>query len=222
MVSASPLTRSSHHAGEDFAKLQAARRALDAKHGAKSLAPSRRHGVLPYTPEQLFTLVGDVEAYPQFVPWITAMRTWNGRADALVSTVDAEAQVGFSFLREKFATRVRRDATALTVDVSLLYGPFKRLSNQWRFVPNETGTTVEFVIDFAFKSSAAGRDAGRQYRQGGQQADRLLRGPRPDDLRAEDLAGTCPRGVSPSAGSALEHGDTPQGHCPRSWRSSAP
>jgi lipoic acid synthetase len=28
MVSASPLTRSSHHAGEDFAKLQAARAAL--------------------------------------------------------------------------------------------------------------------------------------------------------------------------------------------------
>lgn len=108
--------------------------------------------MLPYAPEQLFTLVGDVEAYPQFVPWITAMRTWNGRADAQVSTVDAEAQVGFSFLREKFATRVRRDAAALTVDVSLLYGPFKRLSNQWRFVPHETGTTVEFVIDFAFKS----------------------------------------------------------------------
>ncbi|MBO9559901.1 MAG: SRPBCC family protein [Caulobacter sp.] len=108
--------------------------------------------VLPYAPEQLFTLVGDVEAYPQFVPWITAMRTWNGRADAQVSTVDAEAQVGFSFLREKFATRVRRDAAALTVDVSLLYGPFKRLANQWRFLPHETGTTVEFVIDFAFKS----------------------------------------------------------------------
>ena len=108
--------------------------------------------MLPYAPEQLFTLVGDVEAYPQFVPWITAMRTWNGRADAQVSTVDAEAQVGFSFLREKFATRVRRDAAALTVDVGLLYGPFKRLSNQWRFLPHETGTTVEFVIDFAFKS----------------------------------------------------------------------
>lgn len=108
--------------------------------------------MLPYAPEQLFALVGDVEAYPQFVPWITAMRTWNGRADAQVSTVDAEAQVGFSFLREKFATRVRRDAAALSVDVSLLYGPFKRLSNQWRFLPHETGTTVEFVIDFAFKS----------------------------------------------------------------------
>jgi lipoic acid synthetase len=30
MASSSPLTRSSHHAGEDFAKLQAARRALRA------------------------------------------------------------------------------------------------------------------------------------------------------------------------------------------------
>ena len=37
MVSASPLTRSSHHAGEDFAKPQAARRALDAQaSGAQS------------------------------------------------------------------------------------------------------------------------------------------------------------------------------------------
>ena len=30
MVSASPLTRSSHHAGEDFARLKAARLAKDA------------------------------------------------------------------------------------------------------------------------------------------------------------------------------------------------
>ena len=108
--------------------------------------------VLPYTPEQLFALVGDVEAYPSFVPWITSMRTWNTRQEGAVSLVDAEAQVGFSFLKERFATRVRRDAEHLTVDVSLLYGPFKRLSNQWRFVPKGTETTVEFVIDFAFKS----------------------------------------------------------------------
>lgn len=108
--------------------------------------------VLPYSPEQLFALVGDVEAYPSFVPWITGMRTWNARQDGSISMVDAEAQVGFSFLKERFATRVRRDAEHLTVDVSLLYGPFKRLSNQWRFTPNSAGTSVEFVIDFAFKS----------------------------------------------------------------------
>jgi len=113
--------------------------------------------VLPYAPEQLFELVGDVETYPKFVPWITGMRTWNDRVDGAISTVDAEAQVGFSFLREKFATRVRRDRDALSIDVSLLYGPFKRLINGWRFVPEgENGgeaTRVEFVIEFAFKSA---------------------------------------------------------------------
>ncbi len=72
--------------------------------------------MLPYAPDQLYALVGDVESYPQFVPWLTAMRTWNARVDAEgVSWVDAEARVGFSFLREKFATRVRRDPQARTV-----------------------------------------------------------------------------------------------------------
>lgn len=109
--------------------------------------------ILPYAPQQLWALVGDVDRYPEFVPWITAMRTWNPRNEGDdVSLVDAEAQVGFSFLREKFATRVKRDATARTVEVGLLYGPFKRLANRWRFSPHPLGTLVEFDIDFEFRS----------------------------------------------------------------------
>ena len=108
---------------------------------------------LPFTPEQLFALVGDVDAYPQFVPWITAMRTWNARIDSQgVSWVDAEAKVGFSFLRETFSTRVRRDRASRQIDVALLSGPFKTLRNQWRFSPDPAGACVEFDIDFAFKS----------------------------------------------------------------------
>ena len=110
--------------------------------------------LLPYAPDQLFALVGDVMAYPQFVPWITAMRTWNARTLAPgVETVDAEAGVGFSFLKERFSTRVRRDATARQIDVTLLSGPFKRLANRWEFFDAGEGQTrVEFDIDFQFKS----------------------------------------------------------------------
>lgn len=108
--------------------------------------------VLPYTPEQLFELVGDVERYPQFVPWITSLRTWNAQDEGGgVTTLDAEAGVGFSFLRERFSTRVRRDSAARTIDVSLISGPFRRLQNRWRFVPHEKGCCVEFEIDFEFK-----------------------------------------------------------------------
>lgn len=109
--------------------------------------------VLPYTPDQLFALVGDVARYPDFVPWITSMRTWNQRAlSEGLDTLDAEAGVGFSFLRERFATRVRRDADAKQIDVALLSGPFRKLTNRWRFVEDPQGTRIEFDIDFQFKS----------------------------------------------------------------------
>ena len=109
--------------------------------------------ILPYTPDQLFTLVGNVDAYPEFVPWIQSMRTWNARSEGEgVSLVDAQAGVGFAFLKEKFSTRVRRDAVARQVDVQLLSGPFKHLANRWRFVEVPGGTKIEFDIDFEFKS----------------------------------------------------------------------
>ncbi len=109
--------------------------------------------LLPYAPDDLFALVADVEAYPQFVPWVSALRTWNRTTpDDGVSSVDAEARVGFAMVREVFATRVRMDALNRVIDVTLLYGPFRRLSNRWEFVPTAEGTRIEFDIDFEFKS----------------------------------------------------------------------
>jgi coenzyme Q-binding protein COQ10 len=116
-----------------------------------------RHHVskmLPYSPDQLFQLVGDIGRYAEFVPWVTSMRTWNARklSDG-VEAVDAEAKVGFSFLKERFATRVRRDSLNRQIDTSLLSGPFKKLENRWRFLDAGHGCTrIEFDIDFEFKS----------------------------------------------------------------------
>jgi coenzyme Q-binding protein COQ10 len=109
--------------------------------------------VLPYPPEQLFTLVGDVVRYPEFVPWVTRMRVFNAHSEtAGVEVLDAEAQVSFAFLTERFTTRVRRDAQACAIGVSLVRGPFRKLENRWRFTPQDVGTLVEFEIDFEFSS----------------------------------------------------------------------
>lgn len=117
------------------------------------LAVHRVTKILPYQPQQLAALVADVQTYPKFVPWVTAMRTWNEREEAPgVSLLDAEAQVGFSFLKERFSTWVRHDRNRPRVQVGLLRGPFLHLKNQWDFLPDPDGTRVEFMIDFAFRN----------------------------------------------------------------------
>ena len=109
--------------------------------------------ILPYAPAQLAALVADVAAYPQFVKWVSAMRVWNAREEAPgVSLVDAEAQVGFSFLKERFSTWVRHDRNLPRVEVGLIRGPFKHLKNRWDFHEDPAGTRLEFMIDFAFRS----------------------------------------------------------------------
>ncbi len=116
----------------------------------------RRHTVtkiLPYQPEQLFEMVADVDSYPRFVPWITGMRTWNVQDIAPgITSVDAEAGIGIAVLRERFSTRVTRDANQNRIAATLLRGPFRVLENEWLFLPDPAGTRIEFSIDFEFKS----------------------------------------------------------------------
>jgi coenzyme Q-binding protein COQ10 len=109
--------------------------------------------ILPYQPRQLFDLVGDVERYPQFVPWVTRLTASNRQQDgAGITRLDAVAQVGFSVIHERFSTRVRLDEPALAIDVELISGPFRRLSNRWRFKDHPKGAELTFEIDFEFKS----------------------------------------------------------------------
>lgn len=111
------------------------------------------HRVLPFTPDQLFELVGGVEAYPEFVPWISGMRIWNQtQVDETTDRLDAETEVGFSVLKERFATRVMRCRAEREIEVRLISGPFKHLVNDWLFEDHPQGCRVKFEIEFAFKS----------------------------------------------------------------------
>ena len=113
--------------------------------------------ILPYTPGQLFDLVGEVERYPEFVRWVTALSTRNRREGAPgVVVLDADAEVRFSLIHERFSTRVTLDAPALAIDVDLISGPFRRLVNRWRFADHASGATLTFEIDFEFRSRLLG------------------------------------------------------------------
>lgn len=113
---------------------------------------------LPYTPEQMFDLVADVARYPEFLPWVSAMRV---RSDTPTETV-ADMIVGFKGLRETFTSRVTKERPGL-IDVEYLDGPLKYLRNNWRFLPEEQGCAVDFTVDFAFKNRVFEMLAGQVF-----------------------------------------------------------
>ena len=113
---------------------------------------------LPYTAEQMFDLVADVKRYPEFLPWVSAMRV---RKDGESETL-ADMIVGFKGLRETFTSRVTKTRPE-AIDVEYLDGPLKYLRNNWRFRPEEQGCAVDFTVDFAFKNRVFEMLAGQVF-----------------------------------------------------------
>lgn len=103
---------------------------------------------LPFTQEQLFEMVADVERYPEFLPWAVACRIRKREGDV----IHADLVIGFKMIRERFTSKVVLDRPR-RVDVTYTQGPFKYLNNHWIFEPAEDGgTVIDFYIDFEFRS----------------------------------------------------------------------
>lgn len=109
--------------------------------------------ILPFAPDDLCRLVGDVREYPKFIPWLKSLRVlkeeprpeggWEGVATATV---------GWKAITERFSTSVRCEPAKGEVDVALVSGPFHALDNRWRFEAHETGARVRFFITYHFKN----------------------------------------------------------------------
>lgn len=108
--------------------------------------------ILPYTPEQLFGLVLDIEKYPEFIPWCRAARIVSREKDSFLG----ELIISFSHLTERYTSRVTPIAPSASnegrIDVALVSGPFHHLNNHWRFVPHADGCEIHLDLDFKFKS----------------------------------------------------------------------
>ena len=117
---------------------------------AKTLEAQRR---LPYAPEALCRMVGDVRTYPEFIPWIEDLKVTGEHDEGGVREAIAHVRVGWKSLQERFSTKVRCAPAEGEVDVSLVSGPFRTLRNEWRFKPDGTGgSLVKFWIAYDFKN----------------------------------------------------------------------
>lgn len=109
--------------------------------------------ILPFKPDEIFELVGDVASYPEFLPWCTGARIRDRQKTSTGETMVADLMIGFKMVRERFTSRVDLDRTNLRIDVEYLQGPFRHLRNHWSFTATPGGQCqIDFHLEFEFSS----------------------------------------------------------------------
>jgi coenzyme Q-binding protein COQ10 len=101
-----------------------------------------------YSAAQLFDLVADVERYPQFLPWMLAVRITRRHEH----TVWVEMTMGTRLLRRTFSSIGKLDRPH-RIDITSHDPMFDRFQQAWTFEPAAGGgTNVEYCVDFKFRS----------------------------------------------------------------------
>jgi coenzyme Q-binding protein COQ10 len=116
--------------------------------------------IVPYTAEQMYSVVADMERYPDFLPWCSTLKVLRRERKNGIDIALAEMAIEFQGLRERYVSRVRLDPRAGMIEAKHVEGPFKRLDTRWRFVPLPHGCEVHFLIDFSFRNMLLSAVAG--------------------------------------------------------------
>lgn len=104
--------------------------------------------LMPFTQQQLYDMVADVEKYPEFIPWLASARECE-RTDKMLI---AEMVIGVQVFRDTFLSKALLTPPS-QLDISYQDGPFKYLNCRWKFEPAQGGAKVDFHIDFELKSA---------------------------------------------------------------------
>ncbi|ATF91366.1 Ribosome association toxin RatA [Cedecea neteri] len=120
-----------------------------------------RTALVPYSAEQMYQLVNDVNSYPEFLPGCTGSRVIDASANQMTAAVD----VSKAGIRKTFTTR-----NTLTDNQSILMqlvdGPFKKLMGGWKFTPlSEDACRIEFQLDFEFTNKLIELAFGRIFKE---------------------------------------------------------
>ncbi|KGE04788.1 type II toxin-antitoxin system RatA family toxin [Pseudohaliea rubra] len=118
-----------------------------------------RSALLPYTQRQLFDLVNDIEAYPQYMEGCVGAQVL--RQDGV--TMEARLDLSRGGIAQSFTTRNQLLAPESIV-LELKDGPFERFAGRWHFQAlGDAACKVSLELDFVVRSSLLGAAAGRLF-----------------------------------------------------------
>lgn len=108
----------------------------------------KRSALIPYSAQQMFDLVDDIESYPEFLPWCSGAEVESDEGEIVVATLELRK----GGLRKRFTTRnTRQPPEAITL--ALVGGPFHTLKGGWQFEDlGAEGSKAALNLSFEFES----------------------------------------------------------------------
>lgn len=120
-----------------------------------------RSALVPYTAKEMFALVSDIEAYPDFLPWCTQASVLSHKHD------EVRASVSFSVggMSRSFATRNYLQVNKM-IEMQLVEGPFSSLHGCWQFDSlGDAGCKISLHLEYDFSSRMLGMVVGPVFNQ---------------------------------------------------------
>ena len=120
-----------------------------------------RSALVPYSADEMFALVDDVESYPSFLPWCNDVEV-HDRQD---NVVEATLELHRGSISRHFRTR-NSSVPGQSMDIVLVHGPFKHFGGSWSFEQlGDAGCKVTLSLDFEFESRLLERALGAFFEQ---------------------------------------------------------
>lgn len=125
------------------------------------MASVSRSALVPFSAEQMFALVADVDAYHEFLPWCGDSRVLKREGDVVEGCI-LISKAGFE---KAFTTRNRMQPGKM-VEIRLVEGPFRHLDGFWRFhALREDACKVTLDLDFEFSNRVLTMAFGKVFTQ---------------------------------------------------------
>jgi ribosome-associated toxin RatA of RatAB toxin-antitoxin module len=121
----------------------------------------RKSALVTYSATQMFDLVADMGAYPEFLPWCASAEVLSRESNRICGRMEV-ARLG---IRQAFTT-CNRFVPGEHMELQLVDGPFRKLHGVWTFLAlRDDACKVELELDFEFSGKLIDKAFGAVFSQ---------------------------------------------------------
>ena len=121
----------------------------------------QRSALVPYSAEQMYNLVVDVNTYPDFLNWCSGSEVLEYKEEQMIARID----INFKGVKQSFTTRNKHRAPT-RIDMEFVDGPFSHLAGLWEFkILDDQACKIALDLKFDFSTTMTARLVGPVFKR---------------------------------------------------------